>query len=248
MSIPKKIHYCWYGDKPLPFKAVQCIKSWNKHCPEFEIIEWNEKNSNIQKYSFSKEAYKRGLFAYVSDVMRLDILKEHGGIYLDVDVELIKPIDDLLDYDGFFSFESSTFIATGLGFGTIKSNPVITKLLNIYKQANITEEIENDTLLPCPQRDSKVFETFGFILNDKTQIINNNIILSSEYFDPKSPQTGLIRLNEHTYAIHHYQMSWMTKKERKRHKVKHFYYKYFGKRLGEVLFRLHNKILLKENL
>ena len=112
--IPKKIHYCWFGRNPLPEDAKKYIESWEKYCPDYEIKEWNEDNFNLDMYPYVREAYENRKFAFVSDVARLYALYNEGGFYMDTDVELIKPLDDFLKYDGVSGFESSTQIPTGL--------------------------------------------------------------------------------------------------------------------------------------
>ena len=115
--IPKKIHYCWIGGNPLPELAIKCIESWKKYCPDYEIIEWNEKNYDFRKNQFMREAYDEKKWGFVPDYARLDIIYEHGGIYLDTDVEIIKPLDSLLKEQGFAGMEQPGIVALGLGFG-----------------------------------------------------------------------------------------------------------------------------------
>lgn len=105
MSIPKKIHYCWFGRNPLTESAKKCIESWKKYCPEYEIIEWNENNFDLTENRYAREAYEQKKWAFVSDYARLKIVYEQGGIYMDVDVELIKPLDELTELDGYMGFE-----------------------------------------------------------------------------------------------------------------------------------------------
>ena len=125
MSIPKVIHYCWFGKGEMPKLAKKCIKSWEKYCPGFEIICHNEDNFDLSQNRYMCEAYEAGKWAFVSDFARLKIIYDNGGIYLDTDVELIKPIDDLLEGKGFMGFDEKGIVATGLGFGAEKGNEII---------------------------------------------------------------------------------------------------------------------------
>ena len=84
MSIEKVISYCWFGHNPLPEKVKICISSWKRMCPDYKIIEWNESNYDINKHPYMRDAYKNKKWAFVSDYARLDIIYEHGGIYLDL--------------------------------------------------------------------------------------------------------------------------------------------------------------------
>lgn len=137
MSIPKKIHYCWFGRNPLPESAKKCIESWKKYCPAYEIIEWNEDNFDLTENRYAREAYEQKKWAFVSDYARLKIVYEQGGIYMDVDVELIKPLDELTELDGYMGFEKEIdgqmWIATGLGFGARAGHPIVGALLKDYE-------------------------------------------------------------------------------------------------------------------
>ena len=115
--IPKTIHYCWFGRGELSTKAKKCIQSWKKYCPDYEIIEWNEDNFDVNQNEYTKKVYAEKKFAFLSDYARLKIVYEQGGIYLDLDVEIIKPFCDLLDNKAFFGFENNEYVASGLGFG-----------------------------------------------------------------------------------------------------------------------------------
>ena len=130
--IPKKIHYCWFGGKPKSGLYRRCIESWKRLCPDYEIIEWNEVNFDLGRYPYLQWCYDRGKWAFISDFARLIILKEQGGIYLDTDVELLRPLDGLLEYGAFMSFENNTYINTGIGLGSEPAHPVLDVLLQTY--------------------------------------------------------------------------------------------------------------------
>ena len=97
--IPKKIHYCWFGGNPLSEEVKWYIASWKKYCPDYEIIEWNESNFDVTENAYCKEAYKAKKWAFVSDYARLTVLHDHGGFYMDADVEVVKSLDPLRVYD-----------------------------------------------------------------------------------------------------------------------------------------------------
>ena len=117
--IPKIIHYCWFGSNPLSETAQECIASWRKYCPDYEIKEWNENNFDLNCCNFVKEAYEAKKWAFVRDVARLKIIYEEGEIYLDTDVQVVKSFDDLLNNQCFLGEETSGCIKTGLGFGAM---------------------------------------------------------------------------------------------------------------------------------
>lgn len=120
--IPKKIHYCWFGRGEKPKLAKKCIQSWKKYCPDYEIIEWNEDNFDIDQYPYLRWCYDNKKWAFLSDFARLLVVYQNGGIYFDTDVELIKTPDELLGCNAFFGFENDKNIATGLGFGAEARN------------------------------------------------------------------------------------------------------------------------------
>lgn len=105
MAIPKIIHYCWFGGKELPRDAVECIDSWKKYYPDYKIIEWNEKNFDINICDYVKEAYSERRWAFVSDYARFWILYNYGGLYFDTDVEVIKRADSIIEKGSFMGNE-----------------------------------------------------------------------------------------------------------------------------------------------
>ena len=116
--IPKIIHYCWFGKKEKSSLAKKCIESWRKYCPDYEIIEWNEENFDLAQYPYIQWCYKNEKWAFLSDFARLLIIGQHGGIYFDTDVELLRNPDELLQYKAFYGFENKQYINTGEGFGS----------------------------------------------------------------------------------------------------------------------------------
>lgn len=132
--IPKVIHYCWFGKKPLPELALKCIESWKKYCPDYEIKEWNEESFDINMYIYARQAYDAKKWAFVSDVARLYVLYQEGGIYMDTDVELLKSIDCFLENDAFSGFEDKKSVPTGI-MGAVKNNNVIKEFLDEYNEA-----------------------------------------------------------------------------------------------------------------
>ena len=148
--LPKKIHYCWFGGNELPDLAIKCIESWKQYCPDYEIIEWNETNFDLECCDFVKEAYKAKKWAFVSDYARLKVVYDNGGIYLDTDVELVKPLDILLQEKCYFGEETTGYVNTGLGFGAEKHNPTIDLLLKEYCNKHFTNDDGSYNMDPCP--------------------------------------------------------------------------------------------------
>lgn len=188
--IPKKIHYCWFGGNPLNDVALKCIASWKKHCPGYEIIEWNEKNFDVNYNDYMRQAYESKKWAFVSDVARLKIIHEFGGFYFDTDVEIIRPIDDLRVHEAFFGIEMALHrevphIATGLGFGAQKNNKVVEALLHSYDNTSFLRPDGTMDLTPCPFLNLKTMKEFGFEQRNINQTIDGAVVYASEYFDPQ---------------------------------------------------------------
>ena len=129
--IPKKIHYVWLGKGEKNDRIKHCIESWKKYLPDYEIIEWNEDNFDIEYNDFTKKAYENKKWAFVSDVVRLYALYKEGGIYMDTDVEVYKPLDEFLNEEGFSGFECKHYPVTAT-LGAVKGNPVIKLMLDYY--------------------------------------------------------------------------------------------------------------------
>lgn len=203
--IPKKIHYCWFGYGKMQDNYNRYIESWKKFCPDYQIIRWDESNYDVGKNEFIKAAYNAGKWAYVSDFARLDIVYNEGGIYLDTDVELIKPLDDLLYQDAFFGTESGKYVATGLGFGAKAHCDFVGKLIDIYSGMTF----DADNLMPCPTSQLPFFLKEGFIPSGGYQIVDGCTILPELCLSPKSQVTGIVHFIDQTFAIHHFDASWL---------------------------------------
>lgn len=207
-KIPKIIHYCWFGGKPIPNHNRKIMESWKKFCPDYEIKEWNEFNYDFTKNCYMKEAFEHKQWAFVSDYARLDIIYEHGGIYLDTDVELLKPLNDLLSLKGFVGFDHAGACNTGGGFGAIPKLPIIKELRDYYDTLifNSTDGTLNDTTNTVCQ--TNYLLTKGLIQNDSLQEIEGLTIFPKEYFCPMD-WLGITNLTQNSYSIHHFDASWL---------------------------------------
>ncbi|MBO4601338.1 MAG: glycosyl transferase [Bacilli bacterium] len=217
-NIPKIIHYCWFGNNPMPKIVKDCIKSWETKCPDYKIKLWNENNFDFNENEYVKQAYDAKKWAFVSDFARLFIIYNEGGVYLDTDVELLKKLDSLLEYDAFFAKEDDVNFNTGIGFGAKKHNNIVKKMLDSYNDKKFITKDGYD-LTPCPITNTKVINDLypNMDLCDK-KIIDNVCFLSKEYFCPIDYETGKKKITKNTIAIHHFSQSWLTRKD----KIKHF--------------------------
>lgn len=223
MGIPKKISYCWFGENPKPEKVNKCINSWEKYCPDYEIIEWNESNYDVNKNEFIAAAYKEKKWAFVTDYARLDIIYNVGGIYLDTDVEIIKNIDFLLDNTIFFAIEKERFlIATGLGFGSESHNEILKDLKSDYENISFYKENGDLNQKACTFYTTEYFEKYGFERIDRTQNIRGAIILASDFFCPMDFRDRSLKITDNTVGIHWYDASWFTKEEKHLYDVEVF--------------------------
>lgn len=205
--IPKKIHYCWFGGNPLTSKAKKCISSWQKMCPEYEIIEWNEENYNVNQNEYTKYCYENKKYAFLSDYARLQIIYQEGGIYFDVDVEVIKSFNVFLNFDAFFGFETNEYINTGVGFGATKNCYVVKKLLKEY---DLLLDGKSGTI-GCPELNTKALMKMGLVQDGQMQKVGGAMIYPTSYFNPYDDPTGRLYLTEDTYSIHWFAKSWQSK-------------------------------------
>ena len=204
--IPKVIHYCWFGDKPLNTMAEKCIASWRKYCPDFEIKEWNERNFDISKNPYCVKAYKSKKWAFVSDYVRLAVLAEHGGFYQDTDSELIRPIGDLCDKEFICGTEENNDTISGIIAGFFGVSPKNRAMIEILSMMESNEYSENTVLMHVL---NQYFLERGYDPNLKeVQVINGIHIYPPDYFSAKDNALGEYRVTKNTYAVHHYSSSW----------------------------------------
>ena len=215
--IPKIIHYCWFGSKQLPPLAKRCIRSWKKYLPGYEIKLWNESNFDVNIIPYVKEAYKAKRYAFVSDYVRSWALYNYGGVYFDTDVELIKPVNQVLTWGGYMGFESSPnsknlHVNPGLGMAMERRHPFLKEMLDIYDGLHFINSDGTHNLKSIVYITSEVLVRKGLKRSDGIQCINGIFIYPKEYFNPYDGNHFVI--TEKTISIHYFSGSWITKKER----------------------------------
>lgn len=218
--IPKVIHYCWFGGNELPESAQKCIESWKKYCPDYEIREWNESNFDVYGCDYVREAYEAKRWAFVSDYARFKILYENGGVYFDTDVELIRPIDDIVSRGGFMGAENKVFgnedelkIAPGLGVAVAPKNDLYKELTEAYHHRHFVKEDGSLNLKTVVAYTTEVLKEKGLLNRNEIQQISEICIYPKEYFCPLDYESGELELTELTRSIHHYSASWHSKME-----------------------------------
>lgn len=215
MSIPRKIHYVWLGDQPLPPKDEEYIKDWQRLNPDFEIRRWTEKDIDLKKYPLVKKALDEKQWAFAADIIRMYAVYKEGGIYLDTDIELVKPLESLLKYKAFACFESNFWFTTAV-FGAEKHSPWIGKILKRYELGNVKQKINTNTYLKTVHSPSVYAKDYYDLqLDGKKRVYNDEFLtLSSDYFCPKHYMTGEMHRTKNTMAIHHYASTWHSLSER----------------------------------
>ena len=238
--IPKVIHYCWFGHNSLPPLALKCIESWKKYLPDYEIKEWNEDNFDLDMFPYVREAYDNKKYAFVTDVVRLYVLYNYGGIYMDTDVEVVKPLDSFLHYHAFSGFENEINVPTGImasemGGRWAKEN------LEYYNGRHFVKEDGSLDLTTNVSTITNYMIAKGLKQNNSLQDFPGLIILfPKDYFCPKSYVDGRIYLTSNTVTIHHFAGSWKSSKELLKLKIIRF----LGKDLTRMIVAI-KKILVR---
>lgn len=223
--IPKKIHYCWFGGNPLPELDQRCIASWKKYLPEYEIKEWNENNFDVNSNAYVKEAYESKKFAFVTDYVRLYAIYHEGGIYMDTDVEVLKPLDELLQYDMILGFESNTKIQTAFIACKVEiGHEFFKELIDDYNDIHFILPDGSLDMTANVVRVTKHLLKYGLQLNNQLQTIKGITILPKNYLCPKDDKDGKIYLTDKSYTIHHFAGSWLPKRKRYTHLFAQYYY------------------------
>lgn len=249
MSIPKIIHYCWFGGAPMPELALKCLDSWKTHCPDYELICWSENNYDMSTApDYVRQAYAAKKWAFVTDYVRLQVVYEIGGIYLDTDVELRKPLDTFLEHKSFFGFECQEKVNTGLGFGAAAKDSTVWWLLSEYDGVSFLLENGGFDLTPCPERNTRALSKCGLIADGTMQILPGGAaIYPQDFFNPKSFETGRITMTPNTVSIHHFDGSWMMPERKKELEEYRKVTKLFGISNGERIL-LARDMLKNEGL
>ena len=235
MSIPKKIHYCWFGGNPLPTLMVKCINSWKKILPDYEIKEWNESNFDIHCCKYVENAYTEKKWAFVSDYARFYALYNEGGIYFDTDIECLTTFDDIIDCDAFFGFGRRSL--TLPVFGAKKNHPLFAHIIEYYNTKSFYKEdglLDTTTIEITAEK--MLVKYYGLLMNGEYQLLPDGIrIYPKEYFSSTDWQTGIITKNPKLKVIHYADGSWISDDQKKAIAIKRKAISIFGEKLGTVV-------------
>ncbi len=206
--IPKRIHYCWFGRGQMPEMAVKCIASWHRFMPDYEYRLWNEDTFDVNSIPYVKEAYEAGKYAFVTDYVRLFALYTEGGVYMDTDVEIIKPLDNLLSLTAFTGYEGSKKQPPVTGIMASEAGGVwVKEQLDSYNGIHFVKENGMLDLTTNTIRISAIMKSNGFIQDGKYHIYKDLHVFPVDYFCPRQT-TGEFFLTKNTYCDHHFMGTW----------------------------------------
>lgn len=215
---PKVIHYCWFGRNPLPESVQKCIASWRKYLPDYEIIEWKEDNFDVNSIPYTQQAYEAKKYAFVSDYARFKILYEHGGLYFDTDVEVIKPMADIVAKGPFMGIEipatdkKPPLVNPGLGLGANRGNPIYKKVLEYYNTLAFLNKDGTPNPVTVVTHTTKILVENGLQNTNDIQKVQDIWIYPVDYFNPLNDLTGKLEVTDNTRSIHWYTKTWEKKR------------------------------------
>lgn len=252
--ISKKIHYCWFGRGEKPKLAQKCIASWRKYFPDYEIIEWNEDNYDVNKILYTRQAYASKKYAFVSDYARFDVLYQYGGVYFDTDVEVIRPFDDILENGAFMGCEidgsdcleserihtssnNGRSVNPGLGIAAAPGLGIYKEILDFYETQSFLNQDGSVNQETVVSKTTKVLLEHGMRNIKGIQKVGEVTIYPKEYFNPMNNNTGKLDITDNTHSIHWYSMSWLDFRAKTKSRITRVFHRLFG----EDCFRFFRK-------
>lgn len=212
--IPKVIHYCWFGKNPLPRSVQKCISSWRIFLPDYEIKEWNEENFDVNCINYTSEAYKAKKYAFVSDYARYWILYQYGGLYFDTDVEIIKPMYDIIEKGPFMGVEIPSIkgkvpmVAPGLCLGAEKNMIFYKQMINYYATLHFFNNDGTFNQKTIVYYNTELLKDYGLQPINDIQFVGGIWIYPHDFFNPFDDFTGKLNISENTRSIHWYSKTW----------------------------------------
>ena len=247
-SIPKVIHYCWFGGNPLPPLAEKCIESWKKYLPDYEIKRWDESNFDVNIIPYTQQAYEAKKYAFVSDYARFWILYKYGGLYFDTDVEVIRPMDDIIARGPFMGCENpaeagatpdSLGVAPGLGLGVNPGLGLYKELLDLYSELNFKNPDGSLNTKTIVEYTTELLCRKGLRNIPDIQEIEDIYIYPVDYLCPMDYDTAKLTITDNTRSIHHYAASWLAKSDR----IKIAISEIIGPRYSKICANILHRIL-----
>lgn len=216
--IPKIIHYCWFGGKPLPEFAAKCIESWKKYMPDYQIKEWNEQNFDVNIIPYTQQAYAAGKYAFVSDYARFWILYRYGGVYFDTDVEAIRPLDDLIEKGPLMGCEidagetalGGITVNPGLILAANAGDEIYEAILDRYADLQfINPDGTMNVSYAVVRLTTDVLKKYGLKNVCGIQQVNGIFVYPKCYFNPFDDATGRLNITVQTRTIHWFSKTWL---------------------------------------
>ncbi len=242
--IPKVIHYCWLSGDPIPEKLQRCMDSWKKFLPDYEFVLWDLERFDIKTSQWVKEAFEARKYAFAADYIRLYAVYNYGGVYMDMDVEVVRPFDDLLASPYILGLESEKGVEAGV-FGAERYSLFLKKILSYYERRSFLKEDGTFDMRPLP---SVLFEilTDNYVLRERNSVgipLDSSMmyLFPSDYLTAKSYLNGKIEVMKHTYTIHHFAGSWLTRGRR----VRVAFLRLLGESNANLLVRIKMSIFKK---
>lgn len=207
--IPKIIHYIWFGGNPFPEKVAYCIETWKRYLPDCEFMLWNEESFDVNSVQFTKEAYENKKWAFVSDYVRVYALYHYGGVYLDTDIEVLRPFDELLNNRMILGTDESGYLTAFMA--SEKSHPFWKDILDYYEKSSFVlkngkfKMEVNNTLL------QEELAKYGYKISNTYQELKEGIIVfPDDYFHVVSLEDGAIHKTKNSYTIHWHTLLWIS--------------------------------------
>lgn len=244
--IPKKIHYCWLSEDPFPADIQRCIRSWEKHLEGYELVLWDLTRFDAESCAWVRQAFDAKKYAFAADYIRLHALYHEGGIYLDSDVEVLRPFDDLLDRPYFAGTEGGGIIEAAV-LGAEAGSTWIKRCLDYYSGRNFVGEGGKLDTLTLPRIIMKqlaaaytVQEVHPSKLSPEEQSssIETIYLFPREFFCAKDHGSGIVMATAETYSIHHFAMSWIPRHRTILPRCKRALIRVFGVKSVERLIRV----------
>ena len=214
-TIPKIIHFCWFGHGQYDEKIKFCMETWDKFCPDYKIMKWDEESFDLSSCVYAQQAYEKRRWAFVTDYVRFKVLEQYGGIYLDTDMQLLKSLDEFLSDDTFLSFkqlvgEMKLYTLTSGIIGSKKNNPVFKPLIDQFESRSFLKENGEEDITPVAAFLTDILVKHGFKQDNSLQRNDGIAVYPNEYLCPTLLKGDAVEITENTAAIHHFIGTWRT--------------------------------------